>query len=242
MEIKQRILCVGAFCLAASVALADKASDEKACTRSSSKVCDEENMHRARCPRDPEKEPALIAILERFQLEEVPPPHQLPQTLSIEPAIRVGMFMYLSGRGPERPLPPRPGPPDFFKGKVVDKECHVELDVNCALDGPCAADLKEGEISLEQAVCAAQLTALTQLAVLKQELGSLKKVTRVVKVFGMVNSDDPAFSKHSDVINGASDVFISAFGDCGRHARSAVGMASLPFGIPVEIEMVVKVR
>lgn len=242
MEIGQRILWVGALCLAASTSLADQASVKKAPTLGSSNSYGEERMHRDRCPRDPEKEPALTAILEKFKLATVPPPYRLTPTLPIEPAIRVGRIMYLSGRGPERPLPPRPGPPDFFKGKVADKECRVELDVNCALTGPCAVDLQEGEISLEQAKCAAQLTAINQLAVLKEELGSLKKVKRVVKVFGMVNSGDPAFSKHSDVINGASDVFISAFGECGRHARSAVGMASLPFGIPVEIEMVVNVR
>ena len=79
------------------------------------------------------------------------------------------------------------------------------------------------------------------LAVMKQELGSLKKVKRVVKVLGMVNAV-PEFKAHPKVINGCSDLFVEVFGEAGRHARSAVGMGSLPHNIPVEIEAIVEVE
>ena len=82
---------------------------------------------------------------------------------------------------------------------------------------------------------------LNCLASLKIELGDLDKVKRIVKLLGMVNST-PDYKDQPRVINGASDLLVEIFGENGRHARSAVGMASLPFGIPVEIEMVVEVE
>jgi enamine deaminase RidA (YjgF/YER057c/UK114 family) len=78
------------------------------------------------------------------------------------------------------------------------------------------------------------------LATVKDELGDLKKVKRIVKVFGMVNAA-PDFTDTPKVINGCSDLFVAVFGDRGRHARSAVGMSSLPSGMSVEIEMVVEI-
>jgi len=78
------------------------------------------------------------------------------------------------------------------------------------------------------------------LSTLKAELGDLRRVRRVVKVFGMVNTT-PEFVDHPRVINGCSDLLVQVFGERGRHARAAVGMASLPSNIPVEIEMVVEV-
>lgn len=87
---------------------------------------------------------------------------------------------------------------------------------------------------------AARLTALNLLATLRKELGSLDKVTRVVKVLGMVNCG-PEFGQHPAVINGCSDLLVEIFGDNGRHARSAVGMGSLPMNMAVEIELVVEV-
>jgi len=87
---------------------------------------------------------------------------------------------------------------------------------------------------------AARLTGLVMLANIRTELGSLDKVRRAVKVLGMVNAD-PAFSATPQVINGFSDLFVSVFGEAGRAARSAVGMASLPFQIAVEVEMVIEV-
>jgi enamine deaminase RidA (YjgF/YER057c/UK114 family) len=78
------------------------------------------------------------------------------------------------------------------------------------------------------------------LATLKAELGDLRNVKRIVKVFGMVNAK-AEFKDHPKVINGCSDLLAAVFGDRGRHARSAVGMASLPDDASVEIEMVVEV-
>ena len=85
-----------------------------------------------------------------------------------------------------------------------------------------------------------RLTAINQLSVLKEMLGDLRKVKRIVKVLGMVNSD-PNFIDQSKVINGFSDLMVEVFGERGRHARAAVGMASLPRGQAVEIELVVEV-
>ncbi|MFC1513864.1 RidA family protein [candidate division KSB1 bacterium] len=97
------------------------------------------------------------------------------------------------------------------------------------------------EISIEEGYRAARLTAINQLAVLKAELGDLNKVKRIVKVLGMVNCD-PSFTEQPAVINGFSDLMVEVFGDRGRHARAAVGMASLPRGQAVEIELIVEVE
>lgn len=96
------------------------------------------------------------------------------------------------------------------------------------------------DFTKEQAYQYARETGLTLLAVLKSELGTLRRVKRVVKVLGMVNAT-PDFGDQPFVINGCSDLFVEVFGENGRHARSAVGMGSLPHGIPVEIEAIVEV-
>ena len=96
------------------------------------------------------------------------------------------------------------------------------------------------DLSVDQGYQAARLTGINLLSNLKAELGDLNKVRRIVKVFGMVNAD-PTFTQHPKVINGISDLMVDVFGECGKHARSAVGMGSLPFGIAVEIDMVVEV-
>jgi enamine deaminase RidA (YjgF/YER057c/UK114 family) len=97
------------------------------------------------------------------------------------------------------------------------------------------------ELTTEEGYQAARDTMLNLLAVLHAELGSFDRVRRVVKLLGMVNST-PNFDEQPKVINGASDLLVAIFGDQGRHARSAVGMQSLPGGIPVEIEMIVEVE
>lgn len=95
-------------------------------------------------------------------------------------------------------------------------------------------------VTPEAAYEAARLTGLVMLANIRAELGSLDKVRRVVKVLGMVNAD-PGFSATPKVVNGFSDLFVAVFGEAGRGARSAVGMASLPMQIAVEVEMVLEV-
>ena len=96
------------------------------------------------------------------------------------------------------------------------------------------------DYTAEQAHQHARSVGLDLLAVMRTELGSLDRVKRVVKLLGMVNAV-PDFADHPKVINGCSDLFVEVLGDRGRHARSAVGMGSLPMGIPVEIEVIVEV-
>ena len=97
------------------------------------------------------------------------------------------------------------------------------------------------DYTVEQAYQHARTVGLDLLAVMRAELGSLDKVKRVVKVLGMVNAV-PEFADHPKVINGCSDLFVEILGERGKHARSAVGMGSLPMGIPVEIECIVEVE
>ena len=92
-----------------------------------------------------------------------------------------------------------------------------------------------GDITIEQAYEAARSCGLQILATAQEALGSLDRITRAVKVLGMVNADG-FFQKHPQVINGCSDLLVEVLGDKGRHTRSAVGMGSLPCGISVEIE------
>lgn len=97
------------------------------------------------------------------------------------------------------------------------------------------------ELTIEQGYEAARLTAINHLAVLRAELGSLNKVKRIVKVLGMVNCTED-FKDQPRVINGYSDLMVEIFNERGKHARSAVGMASLPFNMAVEIEVIVEVE
>ena len=97
------------------------------------------------------------------------------------------------------------------------------------------------EFNLEQAQEAARLTGISLLEALKAEVGNLNKVKRIVKVLGMVNAV-PSFDQHSQVINGFSDLMVEVFGEDGKHARSAIGLGSLPRNIPVEIEMIVEMK
>ncbi len=112
--------------------------------------------------------------------------------------------------------------------------------------GPCGTPSEKviGKVGRERTVDegyeAARQTALCLLATVKAELGSLAKVKRIVRVFGMVNAVE-GFEQHPKVINGCSDLLVAIFGERGKHARAAVGMASLPFNWTVEIEMVVEV-
>jgi enamine deaminase RidA (YjgF/YER057c/UK114 family) len=119
-----------------------------------------------------------------------------------------GQRVYLSGHGPQAPDGSLSGP----LGKVG------------------------AEVSVEEGYEAARATALSILGTLQRELGDLDRVSKWLRVFGMVNSA-PGFAAQPSVINGFSDLILELYGpEAGQHARSAVGMAELPFGIPVEIE------
>ncbi len=97
------------------------------------------------------------------------------------------------------------------------------------------------EITLEDAQRAARLAAINVIAQASQALdGDLDRVTRVVKVTGFVNAV-PGFTQHPEVINGASELFVQVFGEAGRHARAAVGAASLPRNVAVEVEAIFEV-
>lgn len=124
--------------------------------------------------------------------------------------VQTGNLLFLAGKGPNRPEG------GYIKGKV-------------------GRDLTQ-----EEGYEAARLSGLIQLAVLKDHLGDLNRVKRIVKVLGMVNSTDD-FENHPEVINGYSDLMVEVFGEKGKHARAAVGMGSLPRNIAVEIEMIVEV-
>jgi enamine deaminase RidA (YjgF/YER057c/UK114 family) len=126
-------------------------------------------------------------------------------------AVRTGNLLYLAGKGPRA-------------GK----------------DGVRPIGKVGRDFTTDQAYQHARTVGLDLLAVMRAELGSLDKVKRVVKVLGMVNAV-PEFTEHPKVINGCSDLFVEVLGEAGKHARSAVGMGSLPMGIPVEIEVIVEV-
>jgi enamine deaminase RidA (YjgF/YER057c/UK114 family) len=113
--------------------------------------------------------------------------------------------------------------------------------------GPGAADgaMHQGkvgrDVTAEMAYQHARLTGLNILSVLADGVGGLDKVSHVVKVLGFVNATDD-FAAHPDVIDGCSDLFTAVFGEIGQHARSAIGVASLPNNITVEIEAIFELR
>ena len=155
----------------------------------------------------------------RQRLEDLgltlPPPMVLPHGATLPfPWIRVhGRRAFVSGHGP--------------------------LEADGSLARPLG---KVGrEVTLEQAERAARLTGLAILGSLERELGDLDRITAWLRVFGMVNAA-PGFDRMPAVINGFTGLIVEVFGpERGRHARSAVGMAELPFGIPVEIEAEVEI-
>jgi enamine deaminase RidA (YjgF/YER057c/UK114 family) len=97
------------------------------------------------------------------------------------------------------------------------------------------------ELTFEEGYQAARNTALCLISTIKDAIGDLDKVKRIVKLVGFVNCTED-FKDQPKVVNGASDLFVEIFGDKGKHARSAVGMYQLPNGIPVEIELVVEIE
>ncbi|NDD62684.1 MAG: RidA family protein [Acidobacteria bacterium] len=135
----------------------------------------------------------------------------------------------------EAVLPPVPAPAGTYVHAVRTGNLLYLAGKGANATGKVGAD-----VTLEQGYQYARETGMILLAVLKQELGTLRRVKRIVKVLGMVNAT-PDFAEHPSVINGCSDLFVEVFGEAGRHARSAVGMGSLPHHIPVEIEVIVEV-
>ena len=128
------------------------------------------------------------------------------------PGVRTGNLIYLSGIGPAE-----------------------------RADGTSPVGKVGGELTVEDGYEAARLTGINIISRMKGETGDLDKVKRVVKMLGMVNCV-PSFNRQPAVINGCSDLLVEVFGEKGRHARSAVGMSSLPNDIPVEIEVIIEVE
>ncbi len=96
------------------------------------------------------------------------------------------------------------------------------------------------EISLEQGMEAARRASVNAVAVLKNELGDLDRIERIVKITGYVASA-PGFNQQANIMNGASELFFQVFGEAGRHARVAVGVSELPLDAPVEIEVIAQI-
>ena len=134
-----------------------------------------------------------------------------PPVANFVNVVRSGNLLFLAGKGPTQ-----------ADGKYVTGKLGKDL-------------------TIEQGYAAARLTALAQLSVLKDYLGNLSRVKRVVKVLGLVNGTED-FTDQPKVINGFSDMMVLVFGDKGKHARSAIGVASLPFGMAVEVELIVEVE
>lgn len=138
-------------------------------------------------------------------------------------------------------LPPVFPPSGNYVGCVIDgglvyASGHGPVNGDTVIRGKVGAGL-----TLDEGRAAARLTALSILATLRAELGDLDRVERIVKVFGMVNVA-PGFDQTPAVIDGCSELLVAVFGAAGRHARSAVGMAELPMGIAVEIELIARLR
>jgi enamine deaminase RidA (YjgF/YER057c/UK114 family) len=128
-------------------------------------------------------------------------------------AVRVGNLLFVSGHGP------------------LDAESKIKVRGKLGRD-----------LSVADGYQVARAVGLSLLATIREQLGSLDKVGRIVKVLGMVNSAED-FTEQPAVIDGFSDLMVEVFGDPGgKHARSAVGMAALPLGIAVEIEMVLEIQ
>jgi enamine deaminase RidA (YjgF/YER057c/UK114 family) len=131
----------------------------------------------------------------------------------------------------------------FASVRIVGDRAYVSGHGPQAPDGTISGPFGKvgAEVSLEEAQASAGLVALSILASLQRTLGDLDRVTAWARVFGMV-ATAPGFDRMPAVINGFSDLVLELYGEAGAHARSAVGVASLPFGIPVEIEAEVVIR
>jgi len=137
---------------------------------------------------------------------------QIPESLgSYQDMVKVGDLVFLSGKGPLK-----------ADGKYITGKVGQDLTAN-------------------EGYQAARLSAINQLAILKQTFGSLNKIKRIIKVNGYVHTAD-SFTEQSKVMNGFSDLLIEVFGEQGRHARTSVGVFTLPQNMAVEVEMIVEMK
>lgn len=145
----------------------------------------------------------------------------------------------LSSLGVTLPQLPTPGG-NYLSAKQVGEVLYLAGAISVGSDGVIIGTAGDG-CSVEQGYAAARACALTQIAVLKRELGSLDRVAEVLTVNGYVNAA-PGFADSPAVINGASDLLVEVFGEAGRHVRAAVGVSALPRNALVEIQMSVRVK
>lgn len=158
-----------------------------------------------------EKEVTTTAIEDRLKVLNIELPEPSAPVANYVNAVTTSdKLVFLAGKGPKL------ADGTYIKGKVGQ------------------------DLTVDEGYEAARLVAITQLGVLKAQIGNLDRVKRVVKVLGMVNAA-PDFENQPEVINGFSDLIVEVFGDKGKHARAAVGMGSLPRNIAVEIEMIVEI-
>jgi enamine deaminase RidA (YjgF/YER057c/UK114 family) len=139
-------------------------------------------------------------------------PTKVPKGKGLVPVVQVGDLLYVSGHGPE------------------------DNEGNLLYRGRVGA-----EVSLEEAYQAARQTGFQLLRAIKDQIGDLDRIDRIIKVLGFINSADD-FHEQPAVLNGFSDLMIELFGVRGQHARSAIGTSNLPLNQPVEIEMIVKLK
>lgn len=152
-----------------------------------------------------------MAIADRLRELDITLPPAPQPVAAYVPAVRTGNLLFISGQLPTA------GGKLQYTGKVG------------------------AEVTPEDGYAAARLAAINALAVAQGELGSLDRVTRVVRVMGHVASA-PGFTGQPGVINGASELLVDIFGDRGRHSRAALGAAELPLGAAVEVEMILEVE
>jgi enamine deaminase RidA (YjgF/YER057c/UK114 family) len=138
-------------------------------------------------------------------------------------------------------LPPAPKPvASYVPVATDDGVAYVAGQIPMEEGKPLATGRVGEDLSVEEAHALARRCALQALGALKEELGSLDRVRRVIKVTVWVASSE-TFTEHPQVANGASDLLVEVFGEAGKHARAAVGTPSLPLGAPVEVEMIVSI-
>jgi enamine deaminase RidA (YjgF/YER057c/UK114 family) len=145
----------------------------------------------------------------------------------------------LAALGLTLPHLPMPGG-NYVSAKRVGEVVYLSGVISVGPEGVLTGTAGAGS-TLEQGYAAARACALTQLAVLKRELGSLEQVAEVLTVNGYVNAA-PGFGDSPAVINGASDLLVEVFGEAGRHVRAAVGVSALPRNALVEIQVTVRVK
>ncbi|MFQ5380667.1 MAG: RidA family protein [Dehalococcoidia bacterium] len=138
-------------------------------------------------------------------------------------------------------LPPPPSPAGLYSPCVeTGNLLFVSGQIPSGPDGPLRTGHCGTDVSVDEASELARVCGINALAAVRAHLGTLDRVARVVRVGGFVASS-PAFVEHPKVVNGASQLMLDVFGEAGRHARAAVGMAALPAGVPVEVEFLFEI-